>query len=811
MMDSPWRNSRYAVRTLAASPGFTVIAILTLALGIGANTAIFSVANALLLRPLPYRDPDRLVRIASDRDPAGYRYLSLPYITALNERNRCFAGIGAYQDESFNLSGRGEPDQINAERVTWNLFDVLGVRLVVGRTFLPEEDQPGGRQVVLISAELAARLFSDARDAIGRNLALDSREYTVIGVLPAKFSVPLLGRRVDIFAPRLTELSIVTPARIQNGGMYFDVIGRLKPRVTQELAQTEAGLIYQQYKRDKPGNFDSTVSVAMSVTGLQQDLVANVRPTLLILSASVGFVLLIACANVASLLVSRALGRKKEFAVRTALGASRGALLSQLLTESLLLSIFSGGVGIGLGRAGTRALAAFSQTNLPQMADVAMDSRVLGFTLLISILSGVLFGLMPSLQLSRLDLNSMLRDESRGSSAGRKRNRVRNVLVTAQVALATMLLVGSGLLIRSFLRLQTVSPGFEPRGTLTMQTYLPPARYPHAPERIAFYSAAIRSMQSVPGVQAASISTALPVLANHGTPFLCEGQPAVALGQRPVAMIQSVSPDYPKVMGVPIIMGRAFDDHDDADAQPVVLVNQSIVRQFWPNQNPLGKHLMIGNLPKPFEVVGVLGDVKNEGLAHPARAEVLVPYPQLASPLLYLSVRTALDPHSLASAVRVRIAGADPDQPLTGILSMQERLESASASPRFTMLLISLMAATALALAVIGIYGVIAYSVAQRTQELGIRISLGAAKRDILRLVIGSGMVLTLAGIAIGLAGSAALTRLMSAMLYDTGATDPGVFGASAVLFLVVALLASYLPARRATRIDPTEALRSER
>jgi putative ABC transport system permease protein len=805
-MDSLWKDIRYALRALGKSPGFTTIAILTLALGIGANTAIFTVANALLLRPLPYQDPDKLVTIASARDRESY--LSLPYLTALSDHNRSFSGIAAYQGESFNLSGRGEPDQITAERVNWNFFDVLGVRPLAGQTFTSEEDQPGGRQVVLISAELASRLFGD-RNAIGQNLSLDSKDYTVIGVLPAKFSVPLLGRRVDIFAPRLMELSIVTPGRIQIGGMYFEAVGRLNPRVTPEQAQTETELIYQQYKRDKPGNFDSTVSVVMTVTGLQQDLVANVRPTLLILSAAVGFVLLIACANVASLLLSRALGRKKEFAVRTALGASRGALIVQLLVESVLLAIVSGAFGIALGMAGTRLLAAYSQSNFPQMTEVSMDLRVLAFTLAISVLSGVFFGLTPSLQLSRLDMNTMLRDEGRGNSGDRKRDRARSVLVVVQVALAMVLLVGSGLLIHSFMRLQMVSPGFEPKGTLTMQTYLPQPRYPQPPQRIAFYTAAIQNMKSVPGVQAASISTALPVLANHGAPFLFEGQPAVALGQRPVGFIQSISPDYPKVMGVPIVAGRAFTDHDDAEGPPVALVNQSIVRQFWPNQNPLGKRVVIGNLPKPFEVVGVLGDVKNDSLALAARAEVFVPYPQLASPLLYLSVRTTLDPHSLASALRARIAAADPNQPLTGIQTMEERLESASASPRFTMLLIGVFSATAFLLAVIGIYGAIAYSVAQRTQELGIRIALGAERRHILRLVIGKGLALTLAGIAIGLAGSIALTRVMSAMLYETSATDPVIFGASAALFLAVALIASFLPARRAARIDPTEALRT--
>jgi putative ABC transport system permease protein len=801
---------KYALRMLAKSPGFTAIAILTLALGIGANTAIFTVANALLLRPLPYKDPARLVRISTGEGAGRGPYLSYPFLTVL-AKNRSFSGIAAYGAESFNLSGRGEPEQIVAERVTWNLFDVLGVQPVAGRTFRPEEDQPGGAPVVIISTELATQLFNSDTAAIGQNLSLDSRDYTVIGVLPAKFSTPLLGRKVDIFAPRITELSIVTPQRIAIGGMYFEGLGRLKPGVSPEQAQAETAVLYQQYKHDKPGNFDATVSITMSVVELQQDLVANVRTTLLMLSVAVGFVLLIACANVASLLMSRALGRSREFAVRTALGAGRGRLVSQMLTESVVMSMLSGATGIAIGFALTRILAAYSQSNFPQMAEVSIDANVLLFTVGISILSGLLFGLVPSLQLSNFDLNKMLRDEGRGTVGSRGRDRARGFLVVAQVALSMVLLVGSGLLVRSFIRMRNESPGFQPAGTLTMQTYLPPARYPQPPQRIRFYTDALRNIHSVPGVQSGSISTALPVVANHGTPVLFEGQPIVSLGQRPVLLIQSISPDYPKTMGIPIIAGRAFTEHDDPQATPVIIVNQRSARRFWPNQNPLGKHVTVGNLQPPFEVVGVLGDAKNLSLAGAPGGEVFLPYPQLASPLLYFSVRTSLDPHSLASALRAQIAAADRDQAVTEIQTMQERLESASASPRFTMLLIGAFSVTALILAMVGIYGVIAYSVAQRTQELGIRIALGAARLDILRLVVGNGVLLALAGIAIGLAGSIALKQVMtsSGMLYETSATDPLTLIASSLLFLSVAAAASYVPARRATRIDPADSLRT--
>lgn len=799
---------KYALRMLGKSPGFTAIAIFTLALGIGANTAIFTVANALLLRPLPYQDPGELVRISTGETAGRGPYLSYPYLTAL-ESNRSFAGVAAYGSESFNLSGRGDPEQIAAERVTWNFFSVLGVRPVIGRSFTAEDDQPGSRPTILISDELWMQLFDRKPDALGQNLSLDAKDYTIIGVLPPKFSLPLLGRKVDIFAPRITELSIVTPQRIAIGGMYYEAFGRLKPGVLPEQAQAEIAVIYQQYKRDKPGNFDAGVPVTMTVLGLQEDLVANVRSTLLMFSGAVGFVLLIACANVASLLLSRALGRRREFGVRTALGASRGVLIRQLLVESVLLSIASGIVGIALGEGGTRLLAAYSQSNFPQMADVSMDLRVLAFTLGISIFSGILFGLAPSLKLSRPDLNSILREAGRGTAGSKRGDRARSILVVAQVALSMVLLIGAGLLIRSFVRLRNVNPGFQPQGTMTMQTYLPPTRFPQQQQRVAFFNQALRNLQSVPGVQSASISTALPVVANHGTPFLFEERPVVPLGQRPIALIQSISPDYFKTMGIALAAGRPFDDRDQTDAPPVVIVNQVLARKYWPNQSAVGKHVSIGNLPKPFEIVGVAQDAKNQGLGLPVNGEFYVPYPQLASPLLYFSVRTALEPRALVSAMRTQIAAVDSTQPLTEIQTMEERLEAASASPRFTMLLIGIFSATAFVLAAVGIYGVIAYSVAQRTQELGIRIALGAARVDILRLVIGGGIVLALVGIAIGLAGSIALTRVMSTLLFQTSATDPMTLALSGLLFLTVAAAASYVPARRATRIDPARSLRS--
>ncbi len=569
-------------------------------------------------------------------------------------------------------------------------------------------------------------------------------------------------------------------------------------------------VLYQQYRHDFPGAYDSTLDLDMNVGSLQDQFVMNIRPTLLILSAAVGFVLLIACANVASLLLARALGRKKEFAVRTALGAPRAMLIRQLLTESLLLSMCSGVAGIVIGQLGTRFLTTLSAETFPQIATVQMDARVLVFTLLISIASGVLFGLTPSLQLSKPDLNSMLRDEGRGTAGNRRKSRARSVLVVAQVALSMVLLVGSGLLIRSFIRLRSASPGFVPENLLTLTITLPPAKYSKGEQLIAFYDRVIERVRNIPGVQSVALSTALPAEPTHQTPVLFEGQAVVPLGKRPIIYIQQLSPDYSKTLEVPLLAGRGFTAHDDAQAPLVAMLNQVAVRTFWANENPIGKRVWVGNLPNPFEVVGVLGDVKNAGLASAPGAEVYLPLPQLVSTYVSLSARTLVDPHSIISAVRREIAAVDPDEPLTRVMSAGELLESASAQPKFIMFLLGVFSATAFILAVIGIYGVIAYSVAQRTAELGIRIALGAARADIFRLVIGGGLSLTVTGIAIGLAGSVALTRVMASLLYQTSATDPLTFAGSAALFAAVAVAASYFPARRAMRIDPTIALRAE-
>ena len=798
------------MRMLAKNPGFAVVAALTLALGIGANTAIFTVTNALLLRPLPYADPDRLMVVSmSSADSRGQLgAMSYGRFLQLNGQNRSFAGTAGFANESFNLSGHGDPEQLLAARVSWNFFDLLGVRPALGRSFETQEDQPGGGQVVLISHALWMRLFGGEHDAVGRNLSLDSKDYTVIGVLPASFVFPLDGAKVDVWAPRFSELNILTPRQLYGGASFLTVIGRLAPGISRERAQLELNMLDRQYRHDNPGRPDSDPRQSMTVLDLKGQIVANIRPALLILMGAVGFVLLIACANVASLLLSRALGRKKEIAVRAALGAARPALISQLLTESVLLALVGGALGILLSLWGTHVLTSITLTALPRMATVQMDLWVLGFTVIVSLATGVMFGLVPALQLSRPDLNSVLRDEGRGSTGTRRRNNARNVLVVAQVALSMVLLVGSGLLIRSFIRLATVSPGFDPKNTFTMRIALPTSKYTTKAQTIAFYKQTLSLVRTLPGVEAAAISSAIPLTPSRMSPMLPEGQPAVPIGQRPILYIQTISPDYAAALHIPLLRGRVFTEHDDADSPPVAIVNQATVRRYWPNENPIGKHILLGQLPKPVEVVGVFGDIKNVSLASDASPEIFLPFPQLPWAWLNLEVRTSAGPHTLISAVRRQISQVDKDQPVTNVQTMEELLESGSSQSRFTMFLLGIFSATALMLAIVGIYGVIAYSVAQRTQELGIRMALGAAKGDILKLVLGHGLGLALAGIAIGVAASLALTRLMAPLLYETSATDPIALVVSAGLFTGVALIASYFPARRAADIDPADALR---
>jgi predicted permease len=800
---------RQGFRFLTRNAAFTAIAVSSLALGIGGNTAIFTIASRLLFRPLSYSEPHRLVLVsappAHEAEDAGW--LSYPFFTLLNERNRSFSSLAACTFETFSLSGHGDPEQVFAARTSWNFFDVLGVRPVVGRTFTQDEDQRGGPLVVLISHELWTRLFGRDPSVVGRALRLESHDYTIVGVLPAGFAFSLIGPKIDVWAPRVFEMSLVTPARVAAGGRYFQVIGRLASGGSKDQARAETAGLLQQYKRDKPGNYDATSDLVMQVDDLQARMVANLRPALFFLWAAVAFVLLIACANVASLFLSLALGRRKEFAVRAALGGSRGALIRQLLTESILLGLISGTFGVVVGAAGMAFVAEHAQDMLPGTSDLAMDAQAVIFTLSVSVLAGILFGLAPALQFSTPDLNVSLREEGRGAIGSRRRNHARSLLVIAQVALSCVLFIGSGLLIRSFINLRSVSPGFDPNNVLTLQVSL---RKYNSEQSITFYNSVLRRVNALPGVASAAVSTALPPTATHETPVLFEGHPRVPIGKRPIINLQQISPGYSVALGIPIIAGRGFSIHDDARSPRVAMINQVAARRFWPNQGAIGKHVWVGNGSPPIEVVGVLGDTRNSSLAAPPSPEIFLPFPQLPWSFFCLIVRSNVEPHSLTSTVRREIAAVDSDQPVIEIHTGEELLDASRSQMRFLTFLLGAFSAFALMLAVMGIYGLMAYTVEQRREELEIRIALGAAKEDILWLVVSNGLFLSGVGILIGLAGSLALTRLMAAMLFETSATDPLTFLATGLLFIAVAALASYLPARRATAMDPYGTLRTE-
>ncbi len=628
---------RYAFRTLSKSPGFTAVAIFTLAVGIGANTAIFSVANALLLRPLPYAQPGRLVLIDIQRKDFGRggSRLSWPRFTQIRDGQRSFSQLAAITNEDFTLTGRGDPEQLAAARVSWNFFDTLGVRMAAGRSFRAEEDREGGDNVVIVTA---------GRWQVGEHLTLNSRDYTVVGVLPRGFQFSLLQTKAQVYAPRVFDLNLVTPAQVQSGVGFLDFVARLRDGVTMGEAQAEMDTLSAAYRQDNPKMPDAGPDMRIVIGNLQSEMVTGVRTAVLILFGAVGLVLLIACANVSSLLLSRALGRQREMALRMAIGAPRSTLVRQLLTESLMLSLAGGALGVALSAWGTRTLAAMAQGSLPMASEIRADSAVLAFTLAISVLAGVLFGLTPALQVSRPDLNARLRSEGRGSTAGRGRNLFRGILLVSQAALSMVLLIGAGLLVRNFIQLRDASPGFDADHLLTMNIALPPTRYSTAPQMISFFREVVRRVSVLPGVQSAAVSSALPLNPVRLSPALPEGQPVVPLTERPFFNIQTLSPGFVAAMRVPLLAGREFTEHDELPSR-VVMVNQTLARRFWPNENPIGKRIIVGRATEGAEVVGVLGDIRNTGVAEDTSAEIYIPFALLPWGNMNLLVRTAGDPH----------------------------------------------------------------------------------------------------------------------------------------------------------------------
>jgi putative ABC transport system permease protein len=808
MMETFLQDLRFGARMLRRSPGFTAVAIIALALGIGGNSAIFSVVNAVLLRPLPYAEPERIMRVFASAPERGLTQtnLSMREVTAIAEQSQAFEQVGAYTGDSANLTGIDEPIQLSIARVSAGVLDVLRVRPVAGRNFLPEEDKAGGPLVVILSHNLSRKQFGEASDVVGKTITLDSASYTVVGVMPAGFNFP--GGQIDAWVPRVFEPSFLNRETVERGAGYLNVIARLKPGITRQQAQADVANIAAN--NNSAGQFD--LSFGMLAIPLPEVVTQGVRSTLYILLGSVGLVLLIACANVANLLLAKAAGRQKEIAVRAALGASRARLIRQFLTESVLLALLAGALGVALASWGVDVLVSAATGNIPRAAEISVDGRVLGFTMLIAVVTGVIFGLAPALQASKADLNDALKDTGRGSSGGVRRTRIRGALVVAEVALSVVLLIAAGLLMRSFARLQGVDAGFNPAHVLVADISLPASRYAQPAQRAAFYRRLNQELTNLPGVVWAAAAQSLPLTGSDArTPIAIDGRPVPPLPERPIVSVGIVSPDYFRTLGIPLLQGRFFTDQDNETGPVTVIINQSFARKFFPEEDPIGKHLLGGGAQvQAREIVGVVGDVRQIGLdTSPAEGFYLSSNqrPQLAMSVV---VRTEGPPLALSNAVRSRVLAIDKDQPVTSLQMMEEVVSSSISNQRFTFLLLGLFAAVALVLAAIGIYSVMAYTVTQRTGEIGLRMALGAQSRDVLRLVVSQGMTTALIGVAVGLAGAFALTRVMTSLLFSVTATDPITFVAIPVVLIGVALAACLVPARRAIKVDPMIALRYE-
>jgi predicted permease len=799
------RNLRFGARAARKNPGFTLAAIATIALGVGANTAVFTVTNALLLRPFPFHDPEQLVTVTAEEKGADTGGTLLRY-EFLRDHNRSFQALAVWTNDNLNLTGNGEPIQVPIARVSSSFFPTLGVKPELGRTFTEEEGRPDGKPVVMLSDALWRGRYHADPGIVGQAVTLNSIACTVVGVLPADVHYPFVGP-AEIWTPRYFELSLMTPERLRQGVGYLSMLGRLRHGVSLSQANAELAVLNREYRKQNPDARDADPNLVMIAGRLRDSVVGDLRGKIVMLSWAVAVVLLIACSNVASLLLSRAVARRREIAVRSALGASRGAIVAQLLTESVMLALIAGALGVALGWGATRALTAWGATQLPQDVPIGIDLRVLLFSLSVSLASGVLFGIAPALQLARVNLNAVLRDEGRGSAGGRTRTRTKNALVIGQVSLSLLLLIGAGLLLRSFREVLLTDPGFDAHNVLTMNISLSTLKYAKPAQQIAFFRDVLDRVSALPGVRNAAMSAALPLSYIRSTPVLPEGQPEVPLAQRPFVDIEAISPQWFETMRVPMRGGRDFTGSDDAQAPKVVVVNETFVHRFWPGQNPLRKHVVVGRWPAA-EVVGVAADVKNQGLEQETQAQLYLAFPQIPWNNMNLLVRTDVPPQSMMAAVGAQVLAVDSGQPVAKTQTVDDLMDAARVQPRFIAMLVGAFSVTALILALIGIYGVLSYSVAQRRQEFGIRLALGADRARILRMVLHQGLALTAAGIVIGVGAALLLSGLAAAMLYNVSVHDPVTFVLVPAVFLVIALLASYLPARRAMKIEPVEAMR---
>jgi putative ABC transport system permease protein len=814
IMETFWQDIRYGVRMLMKAPSVSIVATIALALGIGANTAIFSVVNAVLLRPLPFANSKQLMMVWETDTTRGYSRgsASYPNFVDWREQNQVFERVASYHTNDFIMTGRGEPTRLQGAVVNADLFPLLGAVPVIGRGFRPEEDKPGDSgRVVLLSQELFQKRFNSDQNVVGQSMLLDGKNYTVVGVMPQAFQFPIQNEPVEFWTTVAIDREGKEPITDERGAHYMNVIARLKPGVTKDQAQAEMTTISARLEQQYP---DKDLHKSSRVEPALEALVGDIRPALLILLGAVGCVLLIACVNVANLLLARAMMRHKEMAIRSALGASRMRVVRQLLTESVLLSLAGGALGLGMAVWWSDLLVTLGKENIPRAMQVGLDWRVLGFTLLISVLTGLVFGLVPAFHSSRTELTESLKEGGRGSSDGARRNRIRGVLVVSELAIAVVLLVGAGLLIQSLWRLQHVSPGFESQNLLTFVVGIPEVKYPVS-KQAQFYRDLTARIQSLPGVRSASSVIPLPLSGDlFRISFETEGRP-VAKGDQPSADFFAINDGYFKTLGVPILKGRDFNERDGEKAPGVIIVNKTFAEQFFPGEDPIGKRIKPGistdeTKPAMREIVGVVGDVRNRNLSSELRPGYFLPMAQIPFNQMTVIVRTTNDPHSLITAVQNEVHSMDSEVPVFNVKTMDEHIAVTVAAPRFNTTLLAIFAVVALILTIVGLYGVMSYAVAQRTNEIGIRMALGARFTDVLTLVFKQGMILVLIGEVIGLAGAFALTRVIRGLLFGVTPTDLMTFVAVAAILAAVALLATFIPARRAAKVDPLVALRYE-
>jgi predicted permease len=824
LLETLLQDLRYGARMLLKNPGFTMIAVATLSLGIGANTAIFSVLYGVLLKPLSYPDPNLTVRVWQAAPASGFARLgfSETQLVRLRAGNQSFQQLGGYAIRSANLTDQNETQRIAVAWVTAGVFESLGVHPALGRAFRQEDEAPGSQRVAILSNEMWRRQYSGDANILGQVIRLDDNPVTVVGVMPPDFRLP-----EDLSIPQGAQLWLpvrIDPANLSGGSYYLQPIARLKPGVRPEQALTEVIAVFAQLRQDHPQEAINDPGYNIRVLPLHSDLVGAVKKALWVLVGAVGLVLLIACANVSSLLLARAAGRHKEIAVRAALGAGRGRLIRQLLTESALIALLGGAGGVTLAAWGVELIAKTNLINAPRLSQVSLNITVLLFTLGICLVAAALFGLAPAAQVSRIDLNRALREEGRGLAGSAGTNRIQRALVVSEVALAVMLVIAAGLLLRSFDRLLRIDPGFNVKNLLTVNIDLPASRYQDRPRVTAFYDQLLERARALPGVVSAAATSGLPLTGTSGdTVFRIEGRLGSGVvdqttppnrGAYGHLYFWQVTPDYFKTMGIALRQGRALRASDDANAPPVVVINETMARSFWPNESPLGKRIQLFSSEKrPLaEIVGVVRDVPLRQLNEEAKPEAYIsPKQGLArTPARGMSLvaRTAADPLALAEAVRREVRALDSIVPVFGVSDAEHALGQTVAQPRFNLILLGLFAVVALLLAGVGVYGVLANAVRQRTREIGVRLALGARPGAVFRLVIRQGTGLAGVGIGIGLGGSFVLTRYLESLLYEVKPTDPLTFSGVALLLLGVALLACWIPARRATKVDPMRALR---